>query len=276
MTRKLAVEDKSETRYNIRVLDRTFRMLTLLSDGKPRSLQELSRELELSPSTTFRQLATLVYYRYVRRDEVTNQYQLGLSCLELARAYYDGDDLRRMALPALQSLRDETKETVHLAVLDQMEIVYIEKVQGLHAIGLMGSRVGGRAPAYCTGVGKVLLAYQSPGVIKNYFMRRKLQRFTESTITSYLKLTDELEAIRCQGYALDHGEHELQVRCVAAPILDMSGDVIAALSVSGPADRLEPIEKNLEVIESAKRTASNISSLLGYFHRQEPDGSPKV
>ena len=76
-------------------------MLTLLSDGKPRSLQELSRELELSTSTTFRQLATLVYYRYVRRDEVTNQYQLGLSCLELARAYYEGDDLRRMALPAV-------------------------------------------------------------------------------------------------------------------------------------------------------------------------------
>ncbi len=239
-------------------------MLTLLSDGKPRSLQQLSRELELNTSTTFRQLATLVYYRYIRKDEATNQYRLGLSCLELARAYSEGDDLRRMALPSLQSLRDETRETVHLAVLDQMEIVYIEKVQGLHAIGLMGSRVGGRAPAYCTGVGKALLAYQSPSVVKNYFVRRKLHRYTESTITSYRKLTDELESIQRQGYALDHGEHELQVRCVAAPIFDMSGEVIAGLSISGPADRLEPIEQNRKMIESAKQTAIDISILLGY------------
>ncbi len=104
MTSKFAAEDKDETRYNIRVLDRTFRMLTLLSDGKPRSLQQLSRELELNTSTTFRQLATLVHYRYVRKEEVTNEYRLGLSCLELARAYSESNDVRRMALPSLESL----------------------------------------------------------------------------------------------------------------------------------------------------------------------------
>ena len=114
MTKNTLVGDQNENRYNIRVLDRAFRILALLSDGKPRSLQELSVEIDLSSSTTFRQLATLVYYRYVQRDEQTNQYTLGLSCLELARAYYEGNDLRRVALPELERLRNETKETIRL------------------------------------------------------------------------------------------------------------------------------------------------------------------
>ena len=194
MIKNTVAEDQSENRYNIRVLDRAFRILALLSDGKPRSLQQLSGEIDLSTSTTFRQLATLAHYGYVQRDEQTNQYTLGLSCLELARAYYEGNDLRRIALPELERLRNETKETVHLAILDQMEIVYIEKLQGLHPIGLMGSRVGGRSPAYCTGVGKVLLAHEAPRVIKHYFMRRKLQRYTDTTITSFAALVSELES----------------------------------------------------------------------------------
>ncbi len=257
-------EGRSENRYNIRVLDRAFGVLALLADGKPRSLQQLSQEMHLSPSTTFRQLASLAQYRYVERDGTTGQYRLGIACLELARAYSEADDLRRIAVPELEKLRDETRETVHLAVLDQMEIIYIEKLQGLHAIGLMGSRVGGRAPAYCTGVGKVLLAHQSPRIVKHYFLRRKLHRYTDNTITTFKALSAELEAIHARGYAIDHGEHEAQVCCVAVPIFDMSGDVIAGLSISGPAERMEPIERNRKVIESAILTAGHISTRLGY------------
>jgi IclR family transcriptional regulator, KDG regulon repressor len=264
MMKNPVVEDQTGNRYNIRVLDRAFHILALLSDGKPRTLQELSGEIDLSTSTTFRQLATLVQHRYVQRDEQTNQYTLGLSCLELARAYNEGNDLRRAALPELERLRNETKETVHLAILDQMEIVYIEKLQGLYTIGFMGSRVGGRSPAYCTGVGKVLLAYTDPRVIRRYFLRRKLQRYTDNTITSFAALVSELASIRSQGYALDHGEHEFEVCCVAAPIFDMKGDVIGGLSISGPVDRLEPIERNRDLIEKAKQTANNISVKLGY------------
>jgi IclR family KDG regulon transcriptional repressor len=264
MKKTAAVQVRPENRYNIRVLDRAFSILAMLSDGKPRTLQQLATDIQLSGSTTFRQLATLASYGYVQRDDQTNQYALGRACLELARAYYEGNDVRRVALPELERLRNETKETVHLAILDRIEIVYIEKLQGLHAIGLMGSRVGGRAPAYCTGVGKVLLAHETPELVRQYFMRRKLTRYTEDTITSFEALVSELSSIQSRGYALDHGEHEAQVRCVAAPIFDMRGKVIAGLSISGPVDRMEPIERNQAVITNAKQTARNISIMLGY------------
>jgi DNA-binding IclR family transcriptional regulator len=258
-------ERQNGNRYNIRVLDRAFRILSLLSDGKPRTLQELKGGIGLSTSTTFRLLATLSQYRYIQRDEKTNHYNLGLACLELARAYYEVNDIRRIALPELEALRDDSKETVHLSILDQMEIVYLEKLPGLHAIGLMSSRVGGRSPAYCTGAGKVLLAYEKPQVVRDYFDHHTLHRFTEATITNPEDLIRELEEIRHQSYGFDRGEHEHEVRCVAAPIFDMKGEVVAALSVSGPAGRMEPLEQNQELIQKTCQAAENISIRLGFY-----------
>jgi DNA-binding IclR family transcriptional regulator len=257
-------EKANEARYNIRVLDRAIRILELLSDGKPRTHLEVSEGIGLSPSTTFRLLATLCYYNYTKRDEHSNQYSLGLACLELARAYQGSNDLRRVAIPELEALRDDIKETVHLCVLDQMEIVYLEKLSGLHAIGIMSSRIGGRSPAHCTGVGKVLLAYTKPEVVRGYFQEHGLARFTDTTITNLEALENELSAIRENGYGFDHGEHEHEVRCVATPIFDISGEAVAALSISGPRDRMEPLHENIELIEKAKQTARQISRQLGY------------
>lgn len=269
MTQKNMLAERNGSRYNIRALDRAFRILSLLTDGEPRTLQELSDGIDLSVSTTYRLLATLTYYRYVQRDDQTYQYRLGLSCLELARSYYEGNDLRRVALPELETLRDECRETVHLAILDKMEIVYLEKLSGLYAIGIMGSRVGGRAPAYCTGVGKVLLAYENPQVVRDYFESHKPNRFTETTITNPEILMKELEEIRCRNYSFDRGEHEYEVRCVAAPIFDMRDFVIAAISVSGPEGRMEPLEQNQALIQRTCQAAENISIQLGYHPHTE-------
>lgn len=264
MTRGQNSDNQNDTRYNIRVLDRAISLLSLLSDGKQRTPNEISESIGLSPSTTFRLLATLAHYNYVKRDEQTNQYRLGLACLELARAYQDSNDLRKVALPVLEALRDDVKETVHLAVLDQMEVIYLEKLSGLHAIGLMSSRVGGRSPAYCTGVGKVLLAYQKPDQVKGYYNQLGLHPFTETTISDVEALMRHLQEVRDRGYAFDLGEHEPDVRCIATPIFDVSGQPIAALSISGPALRLEPLEQNLEIIQKAKQTSQSISRQLGY------------
>lgn len=264
MSRPVKPGAEDDPRYNIRVLERTLRILSLLTDGKPRSLADIGNEIELSYSTTFRILSTLAYYRYVKRDKNTNQYQLGLTCLELAQAYLAGNDLRRIAVPELESLRDATKETVHLAILQDMEIVYLEKLPGLHAIGLMSSRVGGRAPAYCTGIGKALLAYQKPEKVKSYYEAHGLKRFTDTTITDLNALMCTLDEVRCNNYAFDRGEHEDEVRCIAIPIFDISSQVVAALSISGPSARMDPLENNQEMIERAKETAMRISQELGY------------
>lgn len=269
MSRPVKSTHQDDARYNIRALDRAISILSLLSDGVPRTPAEISEQLGLSPSTIFRMVSTLAYYHYVRRDINTNQYQLGLACLELAQAYLTSDDVRQVALPELELLRDETRETVHLVVLDKMEIVYLEKLPGLHAIGMMSSRVGGRAPAFCTGVGKMLLAYQDEKEVREYYRSHGLFPFTNATITDLDHLMKELKDIRQQGYAFDRGEHESEVRCVATPIFNLNGQVEAAISISGPSIRMDPLEENHELIAKAKQAALNISRQLGHVPPNE-------
>lgn len=163
-----AREASARDRYGIRVLDRACSLLGILSDGSPRNLVQLSAEADLNTTTTFRLLASLQSHNYVSRNQRTGEYSLGLACLELAHAFL-GSSVRSLALPYLLALREETRETVHLAALDRMEVVYVEKLDALHAIGLMSSHVGGRKPAYCTGVGKALLAHQDPALVRQHY-----------------------------------------------------------------------------------------------------------
>jgi len=267
MSDSLYSENQRDSRYNIRVLDRAFRVISLLSDGKPRTLNEICKSINLSPSTTFRLLSTMASHSYVKRNEKNNLYQLGLSCLYLARAYQDSNDLRKIALPELEALRDDTKETVHLAIFDAMEVVYLEKLPGLYAIGIMSSRVGGRSPAHCTGLGKVFLAYMAQKEVHSYFTRHGLRKYTDTTIYELDSLENHLQDIRQNGYAFDKGEHEEEVRCVASPIFNMDGQVIAAISISGSSNRLDPLEENKEIIQETCKTAASISRQLGYTNK---------
>lgn len=264
---------QKDNRYNVRALDRAFAILSILSDGKPRTLIELSDEIELSTSTVYRLLASMAYHNYVERDAETGLYRLGLACIELARSYQMSNHIRITALPELRHLRDETAETVHLAVLDNMEVVYLEKLHGLHAIGLMSSQVGGRLLAYCTGLGKAMLAYTDPEEVRAYFSETKFEPFTSTTIRSVHELMEHLEKIRERGYAFDRGEREPEVACIAAPIFGIKGRLEGAISISGPASRLEPLEERHEHIEKILTTARRISQQLGY--RGEPPAKHK-
>ncbi len=250
--------------YRIRVLERAVRLLRLLSDGRPRNLTELSDDLGMSRSTTFRLLVNLSAYSLLERDRGGGKYRLGLGVLEMARSYLEGNDLRRVALPELERLRDETGETVHLGILDEMEVVYLEKLHGHHAIGLMSSRVGGRSPAHCTGLGKVLLAHCDPQAARRYFEVQGLKRYTSKTLHTVPDLMKHLELVRAQGYGIDDGEHEPEVRCVAAPVFDLSGQVVAAVSVSGPGARMDPLEDQRQLIERVQQAAEAISHRLGH------------
>ena len=229
---------------------------------------EIGESLQLNLSSTFRLLVTLSQYNLVKRDEHTNQYGLGLTCLELARGYLENNNLREVALPILQALRDDVKETVHLAILDQMEVVYLEKLPGLYAIGLTSSKVGGRVPAYCTGVGKALLAHQKPENVCTWYLQNGLPRFTNTTLCDVDALMQDLLETIQRGYALDHEEHEHEVSCIAVPVFDFAGSVGAAISISGPSTCMEPLENHDEIIQKAKEAAIRISRQLGYFHIQ--------
>jgi IclR family acetate operon transcriptional repressor len=260
--------DRGDSRYNVRALDRGIRILSLLADGTPRTLTDVSGHLGLTSSTTFRMLVTLAGHNYVSRDSESGKYGLGLSCLDLARAYQEGDVIRCTALPILQALRDNTMETVHLAVLDGMEVFYLDKLPGLRAIGLMASNVGARLPAYCTGLGKALLAYIDPDLVRAHFDRVGLRRYTDTTLVTVDGLLADLEQVRRRGFALDHGEHEPEVRCIAVPIFGARGAVFAALSIAGPASRIDPLETNLLLIEQTVEAARAVSWKLA--GRQPP------
>ena len=220
--------------------------------------------MDINESSTYRLLATLVSHNYVEHDKQAGGYKLGLACLELARAYQASSDIRRVALPDLITLRDETSETVHLGMMADFEVIYLEKIPGLHAIGLMSSSVGGRSPAYCTGLGKVMLAYMDPEFVRSQFTDNSFHPFTQNTITRLEDLIPHLEQIRSQGFALDEGEHEAEVRCIAAPVFDNTGEAVAAVSISGTAGRLDVLSEQQELIDQTVGSALAISTKLGH------------
>lgn len=252
----------SKISYNVRVLDRAFRILDILAEGKTLKLNQLSQQLGMSTSTTYRILETLTNHQYVTHNERKRGYNLGIRCLELAREYYTNNDIRQIASPELGILRDQTRETVHLGILDQMWVVYLEKLQGLYAVGLMSSRIGSRSPAYCTALGKALIAYKDLDEVRNYYQQAGLKVFTPNTIKTVEELLAELERVREQGFALDLEEHEPDVVCVGAPIFNGQGNVCAAISVSGPASRLGKLKKDQKLIDSTLEAAQRISRQL--------------
>jgi IclR family KDG regulon transcriptional repressor len=251
-------------RYQIRSVDRALSILQLFSVESPRwSVVELSTKVQLPVSTTYRLLSTLESRNFIRYRQTTGKYEIGLACLQVASALRPQLDLTQEAAPYLEELRKSFKETVHLAILVDMQVVYLEKLPGLHPIVLMGSRVGSVSPAYCTGLGKAMLAFLPPDEVDRHFHTTGLISFTPNTIVDVGTLHVELEKVRRMGYALDQEEHEPQVVCVAAPILNHSGVVLAAISVSGPAQRMYSAINEGDVCERVTKAAKDIAARVG-------------
>jgi DNA-binding IclR family transcriptional regulator len=208
-------------------------------------------------------LVTLEEHGFVRQDPTTGKYRLGVVCLELGSQFLKNNDTRRSSMNVMQRLRDQFGETVHLGILDGNEIVYLEKVTGSHAIGLMSSRVGGRAPANATAIGKVLLAHLSADERLARFPRQKLQRCTDATITDWHEFEEELERVRESGFALDNQEFERGVKCAAAPVYSHKG-VVAALSISAPVERMEEHIKKHGLVDEIKKATAEISTENGW------------
>jgi len=262
---------ESKPNYPIKVLNKTFSILeVLLQQGSAMNMTEISKKLDLYPSTTHRILDTLKHWGYVEQEPDNQEYQLGLKVLELGMAKLQQIDLVREATPYLKELVKQCNETAHLGVLEEGDVLYLAKEESSQTIR-MCSYVGKRAPLHCTALGKVLLAFLPEEERKKILEQKELPRLTDNTITDRNKLEKELSKIQKQGFALDQEENEKDVRCIAAPIRNYQGRVIAAVSISGPAFRIDKkVQNNLK--EALIETSTKISKRLGYDDKLQKGG----
>lgn len=224
-------------------------------------ISDLAKRLGLAKSTVHRLASTLIEAKFLEQNQRTVKYQLGLAVFELGACVASRMDVSVQSIPYLESLMEQSGETVHLAILDETEVLYINKIESRQTIR-MNSRIGRRGPVYCTGVGKALLAFQPPEEIELLIASGLAQR-TPNTITDPDKFRRHLSEVRERGYAIDDEEVEIGMRCLAAPIRDHSSKVIASISLCGPSQRLTR-ERLLAFAPSVIDTADTISARLGY------------
>ncbi|MEX1264375.1 MAG: IclR family transcriptional regulator [Actinomycetota bacterium] len=229
-------------------------------------VSELATRLGLGKSTVHRLLSTLALEGLIERDPASGRYRLGLKLYELGSIVGDHFDLHEVVAGPIDDLRNRTGETVHVAILDGSEVVYIARRESPHTLRMFG-RVGHRNHAHCTSTGKLLLAFLPPPDLAKILDAFDLPAHTRFTITDRAKLEDEIEAIRRRGWAENVQESELGAHSVAAPIRDTSGRVVAAISVAGPAARFTP-EVMRRVAVDTVRTGEAISARLGWRPRE--------
>ncbi|ACY49043.1 IclR family transcriptional regulator [Rhodothermus marinus] len=252
----------------VRALERGLRLLEELGSGEALSLSELARRAELTPSTTYRLLETLRRRHFVDWDELSGLWRIGLRAYQIGQAFCHPNSLSSLALEAMQRLVARINETVNLAVLDGAEAVYIQQVESRQMLRMF-TQLGARVPLHCTGVGKVLLAWRSEEEVRQLLGPEPLVAFTPHTLTRVDAVLQELERVRRLGYAVDREEREIGVRCLAAPVRDATGRVVAALSLSAPAVRL-PERRLAELAPVVLETTRDLSLRLGW----QPETAP--
>ncbi|MBP2324276.1 DNA-binding IclR family transcriptional regulator [Kibdelosporangium banguiense] len=239
------------------VASRVFRVLDAFSETRPAlSLSELSATTGLPLSTTHRLVAELTAWGGLTRGS-DGRYRIGLRLLEIGSLSPGTLSLRERAMPFLEDLYSATRQNVQLAVRDELEAVYVERISARGAVNVV-TRVGSRMPLHATGVGLILLAHADDGVRDRIF-GAPLERFTEMTISGTTRLREVLAAARRDGYVISDRQIEMITQSIAAPIRDATDTVIAALSI------VVPVETNAHTLVPAVRAAGHgISRAMGW------------
>ena len=254
----------------IQVLERTFALLDMLAaQPEPVSLKEISERTGLHPSTAHRILNDLTLGRYVDRPQA-GSYRLGMRLLELGNLVKDRIDVREAALGPMRELHKLTHQAVNLSMRQGDEIIYVERSYSERSGMQVVRTVGGRAPLHLTSVGKLFLAHDEPSRVRSYATRTGLTGHTRNSITDIARLERELTTVRSTGLARDDEELELGVRCMAAGIYDDQCRLVAGLSISAPADR---IDENW--VPKLRATAAEISIALGCPKTQATQPIPR-
>jgi DNA-binding IclR family transcriptional regulator len=254
--------DTAKRSYNITALQRGLRLLRLFSES-PLGLtaKQVAGRSRLPVSTVHRFLANLEGANFLNcgGDGV---YHLGIACFAIGQAALGQLDIRRVSLPYLEELNRQTRETIHLTVRHGLSAVYVEKLDSPEQLRIY-SRIGATVPLYCTAVGKVMLAYMPDDERERVLPQLGLKRLTPNSVGNLQELEAELYRVRKNGYACDLEEHELHIRCVAAPIWDHAGGVNASLSITAPVVRMA-VTRLRQLAPLIQTAGLQISRELGY------------
>jgi IclR family transcriptional regulator, KDG regulon repressor len=248
--------------YDITALQRGLRLLHLFSEA-PRGLtaKQVASLSRLPVSTVHRFLANLVTAGFLNRDG-EGTHSLGIACFSIGQAAVGQLDIRRLSLPYLRELNQQTRETIHLTVRHGLSAVYVEKLDSPEPLRIH-SRIGAAVPLYCTAVGKVMLAYMPEDEQQRILPDLNLQRQTSNSVGNLQELKTELYRVRKNGYACDLEENERHIRCVAAPIWDHTGSVQSSLSITAPTVRM-PVARLRQLAPMIQRAGLQVSAELGY------------
>lgn len=251
-------------------LERGLQILGAFTESRTvLGIADIAREVELNKSTTYRYVATLAMLDYLQQDADTKKYSLGPRAVDLGFAAINSMEITRVAARHLQALADETGYTVSMAVLDGADIVYVDRRRSGRGVGLgmdLNLHIGSRLPAYCTAMGKALLAYREPSALRVLLDRTDLARRGPNTITAREQLMTALARVRRTGIAINNEELAPGLRSLAAPVRDRSGAAVAAVNI---AVHLTTWNASVEAIVARleaplRRTADDISTRLGY------------
>ncbi len=256
----------AENISNVSAVERTILILETLSSHPEINLEDFAKECDLPKATLYRFLQTLITLGYVRRDE-NDRYSLTLRMFSIGSASLEHTDLLSVSRPVAQKLSDFTGETVHIGMLEKTRAVYVLKIESAHTIRMF-SRVGKHIPLHCTAIGKILISEMDKNLRHELYNQihgkaGKFDKYTEHTLITDSELDKELDNVKLFGYGRDKEEHEEGITCIGAPIRDVSGKIIAAMSVSFPCFRF-PQEKAEEIISAIKNAALEISGAMGY------------
>jgi IclR family KDG regulon transcriptional repressor len=248
----------------VQTLDRALNIIELLSvENEGIGVTEIGMRLSLHKSTVHRLLNALAQRGYIEKDEKRGNYKLGLKFIEIGSLRLNQIELKTEAVPFLRRLAELVRQPVHLAILRGHDAVYIEKIEPIQSIR-MYSQIGKRIPLYCSALGKVLLSGLDKDTYETLIPGISFQSFTPNTRTDEGSLRAAVELVRERGWAQDNEEHELGIRCVAAPIHDYTGRIIAAMSIGGDKGVITP-ERDEENARLVMETAEQISKRMGYI-----------
>jgi DNA-binding IclR family transcriptional regulator len=254
---------RERSEYSVQAVSNAIRVLEALGDAEhEQSILELCNKLDLTKSNASKLLATLEQFGYVDANRYTTNFRLGVKTFQISQAYINKLSLQEIALPIQRSLRDAVNESVYISVLRGENVVYLSVVETNAPVRVM-PRIGNVSHAYATAAGKVQLAFMDEREADTLF-DGVFTQYTKNTLKSSAELATQLEEVRQKGYALDDEEYEMGVRCIAAPVKNFMGNVIAGMSISAPVERMSDERIQKELLPQLAEAADKLSVKFGY------------